>query len=83
VLAVAPGPVESGFAARAGLRMTGAATPETVVRAALPALGRRMTVRPGARNRFLQAALAPLPRPLRARILQQVMAGMTAGQREA
>lgn len=83
VLAVAPGPVESGFAARAGLRMSGAVTPEIVAREALPALGRRMTVRPGARNRFLQAALAPMPRPLRARILQQVMAGMTAGRGEA
>lgn len=83
VLSVAPGPVESGFAARAGMRMSGMATPETVARAALPALGRRMTVRPGARNRFLQAALAPLPRPLRARILQQVMAGMTDGRGEA
>jgi short-subunit dehydrogenase len=78
VLAVAPGPVESEFAARAGLRMTGAAAPEQVARAALPALGRRMTVRPGLRNRLLQAALAPLTRPIRARILQQVMAGMTA-----
>jgi short-subunit dehydrogenase len=80
VLAVAPGPVESGFAERAGMRMSGAAAPKTVARTALPALGRRMTVRPGARNRFLQAALAPLPRPLRARILQKVMAGMTAGR---
>lgn len=83
VLAVAPGPVETGFAARAGLRMSGTIPPETVARAALLALGRRMTVRPGARNRLLQAALAPLPRPLRARILQQVMAGMTAREREA
>jgi uncharacterized protein len=79
VLASAPGPVDTGFAERAGMRLSGAATPAAVARDTLAALGRRMTVRPTLRNKLLQGALAPLPRALRARILQQVMAGMTAG----
>lgn len=80
VLAVAPGPVHSGFAARAGMTMGQAGTPEQVARGALRALGRRGTVRPGWLAKGLEASLAPLPRRLRTRILQQVMAGMTKGQ---
>lgn len=76
VLASAPGPVDTGFAKRAGLQMNGMATAQTVARETLQALGQRMTVRPTWRNKLLQLALAPLPRPLRARILQRVMAGM-------
>lgn len=76
VLASAPGPVDTGFAKRAGMQMNGMTTAQSVARETLQALGRRMTVRPTLRNKLLQAALAPLPRPLRARILQQVMAGM-------
>ena len=40
VLALAPGPVHSGFAARAGLTMTSATTADVVAAAALTALGR-------------------------------------------
>lgn len=76
VLASAPGPVDTGFAERAGLQMNGMAAAQTVARETLLALGQQMTVRPTWRNKLLQSALAPLPRPLRARILQQVMAGM-------
>jgi short-subunit dehydrogenase len=75
VLAVAPGPVDSGFGARAGLTMTSATSPEVVATAALSALGRR-TVIPGARAKFLTATLAPLPRRIRSRILGKVIAGM-------
>ena len=75
VLAVAPGPVASGFGARAGLAMTGATAPEVVATAALKALGRRRTVIPGARGKFLTTALRPLPRRLRSLILGRVIAG--------
>jgi short-subunit dehydrogenase len=75
VLAVAPGPVDSGFGARAGLTMTSAASPEVVATAALNALGRR-TVIPGARAKFLTSTLTPLPRRIRSRILGKVIAGM-------
>ncbi len=78
VLAVAPGPVDTAFAERAGLRMRDMISADLVARASLRALGRRMTVRPGWRNALLQAGLASLPRPIRARILEQVMAGMIA-----
>ncbi|HTY27542.1 MAG TPA: SDR family NAD(P)-dependent oxidoreductase [Mycobacterium sp.] len=78
VLAVAPGPVHTGFAARAGLAMPSATTPEVVAGAVVKALGRRVTVVPGARAKLLTSALRVLPRRLRTRILTGVMAGMRA-----
>ena len=79
VLSVAPGPVDSGFGARAGLTMTSATSPEVVANAALNALGRR-TVIPGARSKFLTASLTPLPRRIRSLILGRVIAGMRSAQ---
>lgn len=76
VLAVAPGPVDSGFGVRAGLRMTSATTTDVVAVATLDALGRRRTVIPGARGKVLTAALTPLPRRIRSVILGRVIAGM-------
>ena len=76
VLAVAPGPVASGFGARAGLAMSGATAPDVVATATLEALGRRRTVIPGARGKFLTSVLRPLPRRLRSMILGRVIAGM-------
>ncbi len=81
VLAVAPGPVDSGFGARAGLTMTSATSPDVVATAALDALGRRRTVIPGARGKFLTSALTPLPRRIRSRILGKVIAGMRTSHR--
>ncbi len=78
VIASAPGPVHSGFAARAGLRMARAASPDVVAAGTLDALGRRGTVRPGALSKLLGWSLATAPRPLRVRILRRVMAGMVA-----
>lgn len=78
VLASAPGPVHSGFAARAGMTMGLAARPDAVARATLHALGRRrMTVLPGALSKALTYSLMPLPRQARVRIMRAVMAGMT------
>lgn len=76
VLAVAPGPVHSGFGARAGLAMTSATPTDIVAAATLKALGRRRTVIPGARGKLLTAALKPLPRRMRSSILGKVIAGM-------
>ena len=53
-----------------------AATPEVVAAQALQALGRQGTVRPGWLSKLLGWTLATAPRPLRVRILGQVMAGM-------
>ena len=80
VLAVAPGPVDSGFGARAGLTMTSATSPDVVGAATLHALGRRRTVIPGALGKVLTASLAPLSRRLRSRILGKVIAGMRSKQ---
>jgi short-subunit dehydrogenase len=77
VLAVAPGPVRSGFERRAGMTMGQAEMPATVAAGALRALGRRRTVRPGWRSRLLGLSLATLPRSFRTRILSGIMANMT------
>lgn len=83
VLAVAPGPVDSGFGARAGLTMTSATSSDVVARVTLGALGNRRTVVPGARGKFLTAALLPLPRRIRSLILGRVIAGMRASRHAA
>lgn len=80
VLASAPGPVHSGFASRAGMTMGAAETPETVARATLAALGRRMTVTPGKLSKFLTWSLMTAPRSLRVRIMGKIMGGMTRPQ---
>lgn len=80
VIAVAPGPIRSGFEARANMRMGLAQTPATVVPATLRALGRRTTIRPGWLSKALEASLALLPRGFRTRILAMVMGGMTRHQ---
>jgi uncharacterized protein len=80
VLASAPGPVNSGFAGRADMRMGNADTPATVAKASLQALGRQTTVIPGALGKFLSYSLLSLPRLLRVRILTTVMGSMTRHQ---
>ncbi|WP_026352509.1 SDR family NAD(P)-dependent oxidoreductase [Yoonia vestfoldensis] len=76
VLSVAPGPVGTGFAARAGMQMGQAATPETIAGGALAALGKRGTVRPGFLAKLLGWSLAMLPRAGRVRVLGAIMKGM-------
>ena len=76
VLAVAPAQVETGFAARAGMQMSKAATPDTVARGALAALGKRGTVRPGFLAKFLGGSLSILPRWGRVRVLGAIMKSM-------
>ena len=77
VLACAPGPIHSGFAARAGLRMGMGQRPKDIAQATLDALGRRSTVRPGWLAKCLEGSMFGLPRRARTRILAQVMRGMT------
>ncbi len=76
VLCVAPGPVHTGFAARAGMSMKSAATPDVVADATWSALGRRVTVVPGSQAKFMTASLKSLPRYARSLILGRVMASM-------
>lgn len=77
VLASAPGPVRSGFAARAGMEMGAALSPATVAQGTLDALGRKTTVTPGVLSKALSYSLVPLPRSARARMMGRVMRGMT------
>ncbi|MEO7856375.1 MAG: SDR family NAD(P)-dependent oxidoreductase [Gemmatimonadaceae bacterium] len=77
VLASAPGPISSGFASRARMRMGMTQTPATVAQESLAALGRRGTVRPGWLAKGLGASLMFLPRWGRVRVMGKVMAGMT------
>lgn len=77
VLASAPGPVHSGFAERAHMRLGRALLPAEVARGTLAALGRRSTVLPGLLSKVLIWSLAPLPRRVRVRIMGRVMRGMT------
>jgi short-subunit dehydrogenase len=76
VLSVAPGPVGTGFATRAGMQMGKAATPEMVAKASLHALAGGGTVRPGFLAKLLGWSLAAMPRWGRVRILGQIMKGM-------
>ncbi|WP_216901673.1 SDR family oxidoreductase [Synechococcus sp. CCY 9618] len=77
VLAAAPGPTSSGFAARAGMRMGNALDPEAIAQPILDALGRQTTVLPGTLSKLLVYALIPLPRRARVRIMGRVMRGMS------
>ncbi|MEM7023414.1 MAG: SDR family NAD(P)-dependent oxidoreductase [Pseudomonadota bacterium] len=76
VLACAPGPIHSGFAARAGMVMGMAQKPSDIAGPALDALGRQTTVRPGWLAKSLEASFFGQPRRLRAGILGRVMRGM-------
>lgn len=77
VLAVAAGPVGTGFARRAGLNMGRAESPDVVALESLDALGRRGTIRPGLLAKVLGYSLAMTPRWGRIRIMAMVMRGMT------
>jgi short-subunit dehydrogenase len=77
VLASAPGPIHSGFAARANMKMGMALPAGAVAQETLRALGRKGTVRPGWLSKFLELSLAMLPRWGRVRMMGVVMGGMT------
>ncbi len=77
VLASAPGPVHSGFAARASMTMSRAVSSRIVARENLDGLGRTGTVRPGLLSKVLELSLMLLPRRGRVRMMGVVMSGMT------
>ncbi len=81
VLAVAPGPVESGFGSRANMKMNGALKPGQLGVPILKALGRKATVLPGFLSKFLIYSLATLPRWGKVKAMKAVMGGMTKHQR--
>jgi uncharacterized protein len=77
VLSVAPGPVATGFAKRAGLNLGRAPNPELIASVALTGLGKQTTIRPGFLSKLLGYSLAMLPRWGRVMVMTKVMAGMT------
>ena len=83
VIASAPGPIRSGFAARANMQMALALPAEVVARVTMQALGRKTTVRPGWLSKLLGWSLALLPRWGQVAVMTQVMKGMTAHQAPA
>ncbi|MDZ8054657.1 MAG: SDR family NAD(P)-dependent oxidoreductase [Aulosira sp. ZfuVER01] len=82
VIASAPGPTNSGFAARANMRMGMALNPVDVAQPTLDALGRKSVVLPGLLSKLLTYSLMPLPRWMRVQIMGQVMRGMTKHRRD-
>ncbi|MEL6676182.1 MAG: SDR family NAD(P)-dependent oxidoreductase [Bacteroidota bacterium] len=80
VLCAAPGPVKSGFAERADMRMSMALTPEQVGIPILKALGRKTNVLPGFLTKFLVYNLRMTPRWGKIRIMDKVMSGFTQHQ---
>jgi short-subunit dehydrogenase len=82
VLAAAPGPVNSGFAGRANMKMGNVLKPEDVGIPILKTLGRSSTVVPGALSKILVYSLRTLPRWAKVRAMKVVMGGMTKHQRQ-
>jgi uncharacterized protein len=81
VLATAPGPVGTGFAARANMQMGATATPAEVAKSTLAALGHNITVRPGFLAKFLGYSLNTMNRWGRIKVIQMIMGGMTKHQK--
>lgn len=73
VVCVAPGPVDTGFAARANMLMGKAETAETVAKATVNAIGNSFLVRPGFLGKLLGYSLGMLPRSLRVVIMGRIM----------
>ncbi|MGJ3237914.1 MAG: SDR family NAD(P)-dependent oxidoreductase [Anaerolineae bacterium] len=80
VLASAPGPIHSGFAVRANMQMGMALKADVVARETLRALGHKTTVQPGLLSKVMIGSLSFLPRPLRVRVMGQIMGSMTINQ---
>jgi len=77
VIASAPGPTNSGFGDRAGMKMGKALSAAEVAEETLNALGHKSMVLPGFLSKLLTYSLVPLPRWARVRIMGGVMKSMT------
>lgn len=82
VLAAAPGPVNTGFGARANMKMLKSMSPSDVGIPILKALGRSTTVYPGYLTKLMAYSLWIVPRWAKIKILGLFMKGMTAHQRK-
>ncbi len=77
VLTVAPGPINTGFAAAAGMEFSMALKPENVAKQSLAALGKKITLLPGFLTKFLYLSLSMLVfRNLKVMVMGMVMKTM-------
>ncbi|MEO1030284.1 MAG: SDR family NAD(P)-dependent oxidoreductase [Bacteroidota bacterium] len=80
VLCAAPGPVETGFSARADMKMSKALKPKAIAIPIINAIGKKSTVLPGFLTKFLVYNLRMTPRWGKIRIMGKVMQGFTKHQ---
>ncbi|XZE17565.1 SDR family NAD(P)-dependent oxidoreductase [Pirellulaceae bacterium SH449] len=80
VLAVAPGPTNTGFASRANMTMAASLDPDKIAPEIITALGRKSTLLPGFLSKLLVYAMLPLPRWARISIMGTVMRGMSSNK---
>lgn len=80
VLAAAPGPVNSGFAKEANMKMGNSLEPSDIGIPILKALGQKSTVFPGGLTKMLLFGLRTVPRWGKIRIMKMVMGDMTRHQ---
>ncbi|WP_299524907.1 SDR family oxidoreductase [Winogradskyella sp.] len=80
VLCAAPGPVETGFSARADMKMNSASNPKDIATSIIKAIGKKSTVFPGLLTKFLVYNLRMTPRWGKIRIMGKVMQGFTKHQ---
>lgn len=81
ILAVAPGPVKSGFGNRADMKMDAATPAAKIASPILNAIGKSSNVVPGSLGKFLTYSLRILPRPTKVKVMKIVMGGMTKHHR--
>ncbi len=77
LLIVAPGPVDTGFAARSHMQMGKTAGADVVARQSLQALGRQNIIHPGWMAKSMMLALSTAPRWMRVKIMGAIMGSMT------
>ncbi len=81
VLCAAPGPVMSGFAKRANMKMGITLTPESIAGPILKSIGKSTTILPGLLTKLLVYNLRLVPRWAKVLIMQKVMSGFTKHQK--
>lgn len=80
VLCASPGPVNSGFASRANMKMNMTLTPDQIAVPIIRVIGKKTTVLPGFLTKFLVYNLRMTPRRMRTRVMGKVMGGFTQHQ---
>lgn len=81
VLCCAPGPVHSGFATRAKMKLANTADPNIIAKGMVKNLGKSITIRPGFLAKFLGWSLITLPRFFRILVMKNIMHNFTMHQK--